>query len=199
MKLLSLTTASLLSLSLLSSFSYAEEEEEAPNSYGLVLGIASAEYKNSTQDGNGIVQAYLFYNYQVVEHFSVEVAYSAGLSSNWDCDEKRDNDWECTNDAPIFGLRANEMELNSIIVAVKGETPLSQRNSLYAKVGAQFYDYEFNRDGRFVEGDDGTGLFLEAGWQFQWDSGLGMNVGLRYQDLGELTLKSPNVGISYSF
>ena len=198
MKLLSLATASLLSLSLLSAFSYAELEE-APHSYGLVLGIANAEYKNSTQDGNGIGQAYLFYNYQVVEHFSVEVAYNAGVVNNLDCDEKNNNDWKCTDNAPIFGLRANEMELTGIVVAIKGETPLSQRNSLYAKVGAQFYDYEFNRDGRFVEGDDGTGLFLEAGWQFQWDSGLGMNVGLRYQDLGELTLKSPNMGISYSF
>ena len=47
--------------------------------------------------------------------------------------------------------------------------------------------------------DSGTGLFLEAGWQYQWDLGIGMNVGLRYQDMGDLTFTSSNVGISYSF
>jgi hypothetical protein len=70
---------------------------------------------------------------------------------------------------------------------------------LYAKLGAQYYDYEFSRNGNHLEGEDGIGVLFEAGWQYQWDMGIGMNVGLRYQDMGELTLKSQNVGISYAF
>ena len=198
MKLLSLATVSLLSLSILSSLSYAQER---PHSFGLVTGAASGEYKNSTQDGDGFAQAYLFYNYQVFENFSVELAYNSAVELNsWECEEDNDDKWTCgTNDKPMFGLLANEMELDGFVIAIKAQAPISKNNSLYAKLGAQYYDYKFSRNDNFVEGEDGTGVFFEAGWQYRWNCGIGMNVGLRYQDMGELILKSPNVGISYAF
>jgi len=198
MKLSMLATASLLSLSLLSTYSYAQDRQ---HSIGLVTGAASGEYKNSSQDGDGFAQAYLFYNYQVLENFSVELAYNTAVElDSWECEETSDDRWSCgTNDKPMFGLLANEMELDGFVVAIKGQAPLSKNNSLYAKVGAQYYDYKFSRNDHFVEGETGTGVFFEAGWQYRWNCGIGMNVGLRYQEMGELTLKSPNVGISYSF
>ncbi len=198
MKLSSLAAISLLSLSLLSTYSNAQDK---PHSFGLVTGAASGEYKNSSQDGDGFAQAYLFYNYQVFKNFSVEFAYNTAAElDSWECNETTEDKWTCgTNDKPMFGLLANEMQLDGFVVAIKGEAPLSKRNSLYAKLGAQYYDYKFSRNDNFVEGEDGTGVFFEAGWQYIWNCGIGMNVGLRYQDMGELTLKSPNVGISYSF
>lgn len=198
MKLSALATISLLSLSLLSTFSNAQDRQ---HSFGLVTGAASGEYKNSSQDGDGFAQAYLFYNYQVLENFSVELAYNTAVElDSWKCEETIDDRWSCgTNNKPMFGLLANEMELDSFVLAIKGQAPLSKNNSLYAKLGAQYYDYKFSRNDRFVEGETGTGIFFEAGWQYRWNCGIGMNVGLRYQDMGELTLKSPNVGISYSF
>jgi len=198
MKLSTLASVSLLSLSLLSTFSYGQDRQ---HSYGLVTGAASGEYKNSSQDGDGFAQAYLFYNYQMLENFSVELAYNAAVElDNWECEETSDDRWSCgSNNKPMFGLLANEMELDGFVVAIKGQAPLSKNNSLYAKLGAQYYDYKFSRNDHFIEGDTGTGLFFEAGWQYRWNCGIGMNVGLRYQDMGDLTLKSPNVGISYSF
>jgi hypothetical protein len=198
MKLSTLATISLFSLSLLSTFSHAQDNQ---HSIGLVTGAANGEYKNSSQDGDGFAQAYLFYNYQLLENFSLELAYNTAAElDGWDCEETSDDKWTCgTNDKPMFGLFANEMELDGFVVAIKGEAPLSKNNSLYAKLGAQYYDYKFSRNDHFVEGETGTGVFFEAGWQYRWNCGIGMNVGLRYQDMGELTLKSPNVGISYSF
>jgi len=198
MKLSTLATVSLLSLSLLSTFSYAQDRQ---HSVGLVTGVASGEYKNSSQDGDGFAQAYFFYNYQILENFSVELAYNTAMElDSWECEETSDDRWTCgTNNKPMFDLLANEMKLDGFVVAIKGQAPLSKNNSLYAKLGAQYYDYKFSRNDHFVEGETGTGVFFEAGWQYRWNCGIGMNVGLRYQDMGELTLKSPNVGISYSF
>lgn len=198
MKLSILATISLLSLSLLSTLSNAEDRK---HSFGLVTGIANGEYKNSSQDGNGFAQAYLFYNYQVIEDFSIEVAYNTATElTDWDCDEISEDRWTCgINNKPMFGLLADEFESDSFIIALKGQAPLSKRNSLYAKLGAEFYDYKFTRNDFFIEGDSGTGTFLEAGWQYQWDLGIGMNSGLRYQKLGSLTFKSINVGINYAF
>ena len=198
MKIPSLVAISLLSLSLLSSYASAQDR---PHSVGLVTGAASGEYKNSSQDGDGFAQAYFFYNYQVFDNFSVELAYNTAAElDSWECNETSDDKWTCgTNNKPMFGLRADAMELDGFVIAIKGEAPISKRNSVYVKLGAQHYDYKFTRNDNFVEGEDGTGVFFETGWQYQWDCGIGMNAGLRYQDMGELTLKSPNVGISYSF
>lgn len=198
MKFSHIVIPTLLALSTLSAPAYTKER---PHSIGLVTGFASGEYKNSTQDGDGFAQAYLFYNFKPLENFSVEVAYNGAIElDSWDCEEISDDKWTCgSNNKPMFGLLANEFELDSFVVAIKGQVPISQRNSLYSKLGAQYYDYKFYRNDHFVEGEDGTGVFFEAGWQYQWDLGIGMNVGLRYQDLGELTLKSSNVGISYAF
>lgn len=199
MKLLTLAAGSLLSLSLISAAAYSQENK---HTVGLVAGFASGEYKNSHNDGDGFVQSYLYYNYQVIENFSVEVAYTGAQELNtWECKEHDNDDWTCHYDDndPIFNLAATNFDLDGFVAAIKGDISLSKRNSLYGKIGAQYYDYEFTRNDRFIEGDSGTGLLLEAGWQYRWDLGIGMNVGLRYQDMGDLTFKSSNVGISYSF
>ena len=199
MKLLNLAVTSLLSLSLISTAAYCEKSK---HTVGLVAGIANGEYKSSSQDGDGFVQSYLYYNYQIVDNFSVEVGYNSATEyDGWDCTEDEDDDWTCrwTDDNKIFNMDSDNFELDGFVAAIKGNLPLSQRNSLYGKIGAQYYDYEFAGNGHYIEGDSGTGLFLEAGWQYVWDLGIGMNVGVRYQDMGDLTLASSNVGISYTF
>jgi|GEM_PF-1883128 len=40
---------------------------------------------------------------------------------------------------------------------------------------------------------------LGGGWQYRWDSGMGVNTGIQYQTMGDLKVSSLNVGISYSF
>ncbi|QBG36018.1 outer membrane beta-barrel protein [Litorilituus sediminis] len=213
MQLKSITALSVLSLAMFSQTSLANEPlqiDDRKHSFGLVTGVASGEYKNSRSDGDGFAQAYLFYNYQLFNNFSIELAYTRAKEIDdwdWDCDEVEDDEkWVCTyedDSDPLFNLPANELEMDGFVFAVKGHLPISQRNSLYAKVGAQYYDYDFGYDDNNIiaapKGDSGTGLFLEAGWQYRWNCGIGMNVGLRYQDMGDLTFTSPNVGISYAF
>jgi len=209
MKQFKLAGLSFLALSLISTAAYTAEtihaEKSSPetkHTVGLIAGVATGEYKNSNNDGDGFIQAYLYYNYQIVDHLFVELAYTAATERNtWECKENNDDEWNCRfgNNAPIFNLLANDFEQDGFVVAIKGDIDLSQRNSLYGKIGAQYYDYEFTRNDHFIEGDTGTGLFLEAGWQYRWDLGIGMNVGLRYQDMDDLSLASTNVGISYSF
>jgi len=40
---------------------------------------------------------------------------------------------------------------------------------------------------------------LEAGWEYRWDMGIGMNLGLQYQKMNDLTSNTLNLGISYAF
>jgi hypothetical protein len=207
MKLLTLASSTLLSLSLLSTAAYSEENK---HTVGLTAGIANGEYKGSHHDGDGIAQAYLFYNYQAFDNISFEVAYTSANEIDdwdWDCERVSSRRVSCgydDGDAPLFNIAAEKFDLDSFVVAIKGHTALSERNSLYGKIGAQYYDYDLYGGRSFTQsntgtGDTGIGVFVEAGWQYNWDLGIGMHVGLRYQDMNDLTLNSSNVGISYSF
>jgi hypothetical protein len=195
---LSLLSISVLSISLVSSFSHAQDN---PHTVGLMGGVASGEYKNSKNDGDGFAQSYFFYNYQAFENYSIELGYNGAVElDGWECDDHNSGKTTCTtNDKPMFDALADEFRVDGFVVAIKTQAAISKRNSLYAKLGGQYYDYELMKKGKFIEGDDGIGAFVEAGWQYVWDNGIGINAALRYQDMGDLTLKSQNIGISYAF
>lgn len=173
-----------------------------PHSFGGHVGFGGIEYKNSSYDGDGVVQVYGFYNYAFTDQLSLEVGVNIGADvDDWDCYEDRNDDWHCStnNEQSLFGLEVDEVEYTNLVTAIKGVVPLSTRNSLYAKVGAQFYDYELNRSNRTLFDDNGVGLYLAAGWQYEWDMGIGMNVGLEKYDMGDLDSSVLNVGMSYRF
>ena len=187
-----------LALSLAAGLVHGDEQK---HTIAVDLSSGTGEYKGSKQDGDGFAFAYIYYNYQAFENFSLEVGYLGGTHvDDWDCDED-EGDWTCSvnDDDNLFNLNANEFTLDSLVFALKGQFPLSQRNSLYGKIGAQYYDYDFNYKNNSLAEDDGIGVLLEAGWQYRWDNGIGMNAGIRYQDLGDITFKTRNIGISYSF
>ena len=173
-----------------------------PHSFGVNIASGGIEFNNSDYDGDGVAQIYGFYNYAFTDQLSLEVGLNIGADvDDWDCYEDRDDDWHCSTnkDSSLFGLNVDEVEYTNLVTAIKGVIPLSQRNSLYGKVGAQFYDYELSRHNRAVFEDNGVGLYLAAGWQYEWDMGIGMNVGLEKYDMGNLESTVLSVGINYHF
>lgn len=199
MKLLNLATLSLL---LISTASYSTDKK---HTVGLNVGMANGEFKGSTNDGDGFAQAYFFYNYQAFNDISFEVAYTSAKAIDdwdWDCKEPTNALVNCNYDggkAPLFNTAAEDFDLDGLVIAIKAALPLSQRNDLYGKAGIQYYDYDLHNSRFYSQGDSGTGSFIEAGWQYRWDLGIGMDAGIRYQDMGDLTFTSYNAGISYTF
>ncbi|WP_102794456.1 porin family protein [Bowmanella denitrificans] len=177
------------------------EPEFSPHSMGLTLGGGSAKYKGSSEDGNGVGNLYLYYHYSFTSQFGLEVGINGGTeASDWEC-KKRDRDnYECRNDRkPIFGINADELDYTNLVVAATANYPLSERNSLYGKAGAQFFDYEISQQNAKLADDSGVGLYLEGGWQYRWDNGIGMNVGVKYLTMSDLKVTGMDVGISYRF
>ena len=70
---------------------------------------------------------------------------------------------------------------------------------MFAKLGGQFYDYEINYRDNTDTDESGFGLFAEAGWQYRWDFGLGLNAGLQFIDMGNLDTTTFTAGVSYQF
>lgn len=179
----------------------AEEGKFSPHTFGIQAAGGSAEYKGSSEDGDGVAHVYTYYNYAFSSDYSVETGITAGTDADdWKCTEVNGNEWVCRSDnRPIFDLQADKLEYSTIVMALKAKYQLSKRNSLYAKVGGQFYDYEFSRNNARVADKSGFGALIEGGWEIRWSSGWGLNAAYQYSDMGDLEVTSFNVGTSYSF
>jgi len=204
MKLLTQLSAGILMCLAISNASANEAYNQSDtklHTFGVQVGGAGLDYKGDDTDGDGVAQSYLYYNYQFMPNFALEVGLLAGEEiEDWDCFKDVNDDWECFNDDDDrFDLLADDFEFSAVVFAVKASLPISQRNSLYAKVGGQFYDYELAFNRRKIADESGTGLILEAGWNYRWDFGLGLNAGLQYNHMGDAELHSFNVGVSYQF
>ena len=192
----------LVALSLISSTAAVanstEHNELKRHTFGGKIAVGNVELKSSPDED--YTNFYSYYNYKLNQTLSMEVGLNFGFdASDWEC-EDFDNGFTCRdrNDS-MFGIGADELEVTSLVLAGKAAIPLSKRNSLYAILGANIYDYEILRDDRLLLEDSGTGVYLEAGWQYAWDFGLGMDAGVQYFDMGDLDSVTFGVGVNYQF
>jgi len=183
------------------SFSAAAQDNFKRHSIGVQGSVANAEYKNSDHDGNGIAQVYFHYNYAFDPIFSLEVGLNTGRQNDdWQCQRDNNDKWLCKEeDLSLFDLNADKVEFNNLVLAGKAQYQLTQRNSLYGKLGAQFFDYKIKQRSSVLVDDSGIGLYAEAGWQYRWDNGIGMDVGLKLITMDDLKVAGTTLGISYAF
>lgn len=197
MKKLNGVSATFLAL-LISTSSLAEEKSK--HAIGFQVGAGGLEYKGQDTDNEGMGSSYLYYNYQFLPNYYLEIGtVGAEDIDDWDCERNNSGDWQCFSDGSKLELIADDFDYKALIIAFKTDLSLSKRNRLYGKVGALFYDYEMELRRNNTVKKDGTGYMVEGGWAYRWDSGMGMNVGWQYQNADDLKLSSLNVGINYSF
>jgi hypothetical protein len=198
-----LTAISAIFATVLSASAFANEEvaqnlTDKKHTFGAQWSLGSADYERSHFSDDGVIQLYGYYNYAINKQVAIEVGINSGSDWGWDCDNDYDNDdWDC--DTGWFDWDDDDIEYTNFVIAAKGSIPLSKRNSLFAKLGGQFYDYEINYRDNTDTDESGFGLFAEAGWQYRWDFGLGLNAGLQFIDMGNLDTSTFTAGVSYQF
>ncbi|CAH9067038.1 hypothetical protein PSECIP111951_04051 [Pseudoalteromonas holothuriae] len=185
----------------LSSFTTQAEQQNEIHRVGAQLNGGSASYKGSSKDGDGVGSLYLYYNYQINTSWALELGINSGSEiDSWECKELRNDRVICDrNDKLLFDLNANKIDLINFVVAAKGQYKITDNSYLYGKLGGQYYDYDIARNSNKLIQETGLGVFAEAGWQYDWNNGFAMNVGLQYMDMGDLDTSSLSAGISYRF
>jgi len=196
MNRLTIFSATLLALSVSTT---VMAEVESQHSAGLQLGGGGVTYKGDSTDGQGALQSYVYYNYKFMPHYYVEVGLSSGAEVDWDCEKDSHNVWSCDADDNDFDLLADDFKYNALVVALKTDLALSERNSLYGKIGASFYDYELSLNEDTFGDESGVGFVVEAGWEYRWDNGMGINAGFQYQDMGDMEVNTFSIGANYAF
>lgn len=180
---------------------HAKMENKTPHSLGGSISVGAAEYKGSSKDGDGVVAVYGFYRYQLMPELALEAGIKTGMEADdWDCDRINDHRYECNqNNELLFNLNANQLDYENYALSVRAQYPLSERNSIFVRVGGHFYDYEIAKSGAKIASQDGIGLISQAGWQYQWDSGIAMQVAYEYTGMGDLETFTLSSGIAYRF
>jgi len=199
MKLRTTFNSILIALSL-NTLSFADEIKTI-HTVGLQYGIGGLEHQGKDTNGQGVGHSYLYYNYQFLPNYYAEIGLLGGEDiDDWQCKDDANGDLKCyTDESDKFELNADDFDFSAIVLAVKTDLHLSKRNKLYAKVGAEFYDYQFKLDRKEIIKEDGIGLLLEAGWEYSWDNGIGMNAAIQYHNMDDLDMNTLNLGVSYAF
>lgn len=184
----------------MSAYSCAEQMRNSHH-VGFQAGSGGVEYEERNSDGQGVGHSYLYYNYQFIPHYYLEAGVLAGGDiNNWGCKNSVNGNLECrTDDSHNFEFNADSFDYNALTIAFKTDLKLSKRNKLYGKFGAEFYEYEFKFDHQKTIDEDGVGLLLEAGWEYRWDNGMGINASMQYHDMSDLEMRALNIGVSYAF
>ena len=204
MKFFKRSVITILACCTFSSFAH-DQVENKQHTFGGQWSIGSVDFDSANNDDDGILQIYSYYNYALNKNLAFEIGLSVGADiEDWCNDDDlydHNDDWHCdsNNHHSFFNMDADELEYSNVVIALKKRIPLSQKSSFYGKVGGQFYDYEILRRHHVVKDESDVGLFLEAGWQYRWNFGLGLNLGMQYMDMGELETRALTAGISYQF
>ncbi|MEI5640725.1 MULTISPECIES: outer membrane beta-barrel protein [unclassified Pseudoalteromonas] len=197
MKKITLGCVTLLAVSL----SGQAKQNNELHRLGVDFSAASASYRGSSLDGDGVGQAYLYYNYQVMPKLTFELGYTNGADlDDWHCKDDNDRQFTCNqNNKSLFGLGADELEYANVTFAAKSYYPVTENSYLYGKLGLTYFGYKFFRDGNKLGHDNGIGYVLEAGWQYDWNNGMAVNAGYRHQGMQDLDISGFTLGVSYRF
>ena len=184
----------LLPVILHTCYSLATEQSHPPKMHtiGAKFSLGSADHDNSLLSNKGVDDLYGYYNYAMNHNGAIEVGFNegseGGLGFSLSC---------CSNSV--------DLEYSNLVVAGKGSIQLNNGNSLFVKLGGQIYDYQITEyqflknTAQLQANESGFGLFAEAGWQYRWDFGFGLDTGLRYIDMGDLSVLAFTAGVSYQF
>ncbi|PKH58453.1 porin family protein [Shewanella sp. Choline-02u-19] len=187
MRILTILVAGLLSCNAMA----AEGEHIIGGSVGYGGNEIDGFEKDTSTSGDNVVYD-IYYRYMWHDNFGIEAGYfagSSGLASAF---------------GSIFG-QINDIEYSGFRTTLYGKYMLSERNSLYAKLGgsANKLSYEWgsswSNDELQHSNENDIDLYAAVGWEVRFHSGFGMNIEYQYIPVQALTAQNVNFGISYQF
>ncbi|QYK01397.1 porin family protein [Shewanella psychrotolerans] len=162
------------------------------------LSFAS-DYHHALSVGAGIGYTSISSDDNVTDNIPLhyDLAYRYQFSSEWGLEVGYQDVF--VNNIIIIG---NQMDnVDSFRAAALYTLPLSQRNSLVFKLGANQYRLKFtdtDDNGRKYT-DDGTGLLAGLGWRMEFASGMDLGLTYHYQAMDLLDTHTFTFNLGYRF
>ncbi|WP_157826746.1 outer membrane beta-barrel protein [Colwellia sp. 12G3] len=91
------------------------------------------------------------------------------------------------------------LDYDSYILNIKGSLPLSNRWSVFGKLGVNYYNVMFSGGNRVNVIDTGVGTLLATGFDFRAYNGFGLGFEMTLLDMGNILAKNVTLNFSYMF
>jgi hypothetical protein len=187
MRILTILVAGLLSCNAMA----AEGDHIIGGSVGYGFNEFDGFDNDDSSEGDNFVYD-IYYRYMWHDNFGVEAGYFSGDAGVG------------TALTSIFtGIK--NVEYSGFRLTLHGEYMLSERNRLYAKLGASANELSYERGSIFgsdefsLSNENDVDLYTAVGWEVRFHSGFGMNIEYQYIPVQALTAQNVNFGISYQF
>jgi len=151
----------------------------------IAVGVGVGSLDNENTDPN-LGQFFIEYNYLLSLPWSFQVRYLVGDSDDFNL---------VLDDI----LTENDLEMNSLILALRADHKLSNQFSLYATMGANFYEYKTRYRQRNIRDESGGGFAGAIGGQYQLNQNWSLGAEYQYLDFGDANSNTFNLKLGYHF
>jgi len=148
------------------------------------LGNVDTDISSETDDSESVVG--FNYGYQYSENWAINVGKTSGSSF-------------CIVTCAEISSTVRTLGYNSYNLNVKGSIPLSNRWSMFGKLGLNHYDLEFSGADRISLTDNGVGALLATGFEFRAHNGFGIGFEATWLDMGNISAENYTINFSYMF
>jgi opacity protein-like surface antigen len=169
---------------ILSPLTYAAEKTQAING-GIGWGITEVSGNGIVDDPDAQLHYDLSYRYKFDDQWEIELGYMK-------------------QDVLLYIPFNAENQLEDVYsyrTAMLYSIPLSQRNKLFAKLGAAHYSINaIHVTDNFSSNDhNGVGLVAGLGWRYEYDSGIEHSLVYTYQDFDIISSHTLTFNLGYRF
>lgn len=176
---------------------------ELPKAGDLVVGAqvsyGNISHDNFNSDEDGVGQLMFFADYYFKPGWAMELGVNSGTNvQDWICENAEADDEYCLESDDSISPES-DLDFSNLILAVRFDKQVSANSFVYGKLGVQYFDYEMSTSDNVFEEDDGTGIYSELGWRYEWSNQIGINVGYQFVGMGDLETSSLAVGVGYKF
>ena len=153
-------------------------------SWGVIGG--ELQEKSTEFHDLGTGHQVLYYQYQMNEYWGGKLGYLSGDSGDADFITDLFTD--------------SELEYSGAMLGLTGRYPLSPGNAFFLDLNAINYELDFIVDGQTDLSESGVGYGVAIGWQYEFDSGLGIKAAYDMTQFDDnLEVLSVSLGVSYHF
>ena len=150
------------------------------------LGIGSTETDLFTESGDLSTWSILYgYKYDSTWTINTELIFA--------------DDLECFISCMSDVLNIRHIDYNALILNVQGSLPLSERWSMFGKLGFNYYRSDFYGGNKPRINNNGLGSFAAAGFNFRAFNGFGLGFEGKKLSMGDIDSTIYSLNFSYMF
>lgn len=150
------------------------------------LGLGSVDTETASEKDDKESVSGFIYGYKYNSNLTINMGVVSGETY-------------CIITCPQDWSSIRTLEYDSYILNAKGSLLLSNRWSVFGKLGANYYNLEFSGENRASATDTGVGALLATGFDFRAYNGFGLGFEIAYLDMGNISAENYTLNFSYMF